>query len=1426
MSAQPIDFDCVILEDTTSGDGFAPKSLECSENGWHIPTQGVYKILIIYAEVAYTSSNDFLDPDPSGSTNWPINDIPTWADDLVDQTSLTNPQGYLSKYFREASSGNLEVIGDYLEGPSNNGVFTVNYSGTLANPDLTGPLATVINTAMGTSFLSSSGQTNASYFDNFSDSQEYQVKTTPSTDSPSSIDHVMVVWRNHPKYNGGNAMASGGSFGNITGHPSDTWCQLGAKNGVMPTFIPRHELGHLVLGNNSYHCAGGGNQVENYWIPATGGHSMMGSFGSALLSWNGWDRYRLGWDASGNSHLISARNSTGTTEVSGDLDASNPSDAGTYVLRDFVETGDAIRIKLPFIDSDNEFEQWLWLENHRTKAYNANEFDQFTFQPSTTCVDDADWGLTISMQIDREEKCGDPLPTGYIDYYRQLSADGMWERDFEPPILDQCTGWSDVNRSSRLLPNPLTGYGDVDGYPLKLDASPNMSQNEQKAVNADFVAGNYEYKLFSNGNPRQFFKSSGNDKMTISTNPSSAAQMNLVGRDAPVATKNLRKIYLNGVSIKILEMQPNGYIKVEIKFDEVNIQNDVRWCAPEIVLNPISSPSGYSLNVESGHTLTLDHGTAATRMNSPITFEGEDVYTSPTVMQIKSGATLNLESGSELIVDRRSTLALESGSKIQVENGATLRIRNEGALNIEDGAELDVSDGGEIIIEGATSDYDRGVLRFFENARINLNGSTSILDVSGQIDIQDDADFHLSSSGSTTKTNGKIIFRSTTDVEATAGINSSFSLEGFSQSQEVLINEKAILEFPSVLSEFNLTDLRVSQSFNRRIEPPKSNSCSINFDNVLFTNDLNSFGYTHKGVWFYGQQLVNISNCVFQFGKNGIYAQNTLLGNGIQLENTEFNQCDAALYTYDEGAIMDDVSFRDCVSPWLAENTSMTSLLNNVSTSGTIAKDFIYGGASTLDIENSDITDGTVGIVLDQANLILRCSSVQSHAVGFDLSNGSSISSMSYSTCTGNSQTINMNSVNLLQLNNGYNKLSASSSATPNVIVGSMLCPPATIYANRNNWNAAGTAPTSSDYDITSICSPSTPITISDASPLPIGGLYACPDPGTPGPGLGIMANNGNEIKDGNSSQLAKSDDELLDFELIEIAFNEAMEKLNGADLGSILIGNSETADGEVLEPNPSAYLAMELNGFNEMHDLLVLDNAREALGDENFHVGYNAIFSSFIELHTGAAGIEEITEETLTSAQNLIIDVQDVLETGFIESSEISRQYYLTLDRAQVHRVTGNYASSLSILDDAWIIATTEEDQAFVDKLYCMVSAEFQLHQDQDTEAFIEAISLCKGVENPSIFIEENQLLEQDQELIQLDAFPNPTDNEVQLLIDGQQIETQNVEVFDLYGRKVRATGYNTNGAVNLTGLPQGIYLLRVHLPNGTFAKSKIIKN
>lgn len=81
----------------------------------------------------------------------------------------------------------------------------------------------------------------------------------------------------------------------------------------------------------------------NYWIPMTGGWSAMGLANSSLLCWNAWDRQRFNWKGTGNIYTISARDMMGN-EVNGDLDINNPNDAGVFILRDFVTTGDAIRI--------------------------------------------------------------------------------------------------------------------------------------------------------------------------------------------------------------------------------------------------------------------------------------------------------------------------------------------------------------------------------------------------------------------------------------------------------------------------------------------------------------------------------------------------------------------------------------------------------------------------------------------------------------------------------------------------------------------------------------------------------------------------------------------------------------------------------------------------------------------------------------------------------------------------------------------------------------------------------------------------------------------------------------------------------------------------------------------------------------------------
>ena len=272
--------------------------------------------------------------------------------------------------------------------------------------------------------------------------------------------------------------------------------------------------------------------------------------------------------------------------------------------------------------------------------------------------------------------------------------------------------------------------------------------------------------------------------------------------------------------------------------------------------------------------------TPTTRMDDPISFESQQVYTSPTVMNVKAGAKINLEPGAEMVIDRRSTLILENASQLDIQAGAVLRVKREGALKLLDGATINVEDGGEIIIEERDGIYLRGKMIFDENARINLNGSGSILDVGGLVHIGDGAVFRLSTSTTAFKTNGKIILRGTADVEFTAGNDASIFIRGFQKSQEVIVNQKVAMEFPPNLTDFVIQDLRISQLYARRIIPPRSNDCNILFKNVMVNN---SFGeYDHYGVWTYGQAQLTFVNCDFNSGARGIVANNLEWGYNLK----------------------------------------------------------------------------------------------------------------------------------------------------------------------------------------------------------------------------------------------------------------------------------------------------------------------------------------------------------------------------------------------------------------------------------------------------------------------------------------------------------------------------------------------------------------
>lgn len=148
---------------------------------------------------------------------------------------------------------------------------------------------------------------------------------------------------------------------------------------------------------------------------------------------------------------------------------------------------------------------------------------------------------------------------------------------------------------------------------------------------------------------RQVFTVDGNSKVGVGTNPSSATMKTIRGYDSDVnEPKDLHKIHLNGVSVEMLAQNPDGSIQVQVRFDDVDITNDVRWCADTIVLNPVPTTTGHSLNLTTGNTLLLDRGLSPTRRQNPMMFNGEKLFTSPTVLQCKDNTWFNMEPESEV----------------------------------------------------------------------------------------------------------------------------------------------------------------------------------------------------------------------------------------------------------------------------------------------------------------------------------------------------------------------------------------------------------------------------------------------------------------------------------------------------------------------------------------------------------------------------------------------------------------------------------------------------------------------------------------------------------------------------------------------------------------------------------------------------------
>lgn len=921
----------------------------------------------------------------------------------------------------------------------------------------------------------------------------------------------------------------------------------------------------------------------------------------------------------------------------------------------------------------------------------------------------------------------------------------------------------------------------------------------------------------------------------MGTNPTSAARMNQAGRNIIEGSKNVRSIYLNGIRVEILEMLSNGDIKIKIDFDHVEIENDVIWMAPDIVLNEITSPSGYSLVVKSGNTLTLDHGTVATRMVGTETFEGDDVFTSATVMRVKANATVNLESGSTLVIDRKSKLSMEPNSRIDIQDGAVLRIKRDAILDIQSDAVVNVMDGGKIIIENADGSYGAGGLYFAKDARINLNGTNSLIDVNGIITIGEDATFRLSDQTNASKTSGKIKFQGDFDnsVEIVAEDKASVNIKGYSQSQEVIINLKSVLEFPDNLIDFDIRDLRISQGFADRISPPYSNTCTIKFNNVLVTNITG--GFDSFGIKLYGQKYVSISNSTFQGCFRGVSSLSFELGNNLTVSNSDFNDCDMGIFTNGEGAFLRDVNFYNCGVGWKAVNTSASSDIRRTTGTQTSDDNIIYEGATTLVVSNSIFQDAKRGISVTQATLRAICTAVQNHSQYgiYGATNASLLFNQSFgnNSFNNNKRTINLYKANGLDLYRGMNDLRPVTTGTQDIINGSLICSGSTsISALNNKWKPNGTSPNTNDYSVIRACSP--PLQVNFVDPNPINYMFLCETPEVPP--VGGRPGNSTAYDDYHQFNAFNQYNSIIETEFDiegetlnnETLALEAETLIYGLQNGNIFdyVNISESDDISQLIPIDE-FIIEKVDTYNSLKDIINSPNASEEIGNTVFSQGITELFSTFVELNSITDSVADISPELM---EGIFISIQDVLDNGINSFPESSDYLFgLHLSKAQAYRINGDYLSAISEIGIAQAYAFDESQISYAERLNCMFNAESIMVANPGKDEWPEDFSACDfSLASESYEVNENFNTPQESivNTVQIKANPNPSNNTVLISIVDSKSSIQSMEVFDTYGRLVNSKISTDNHLLYMRGLPNGVYFVRVKLVDNSFGTTKVL--
>jgi hypothetical protein len=623
------------------------------------------RIFLVFAELSG-------DPDdPVSVKGWEAGELPPDPGYLFDYqiTPGQEPEGVITRYYNQASFGRYIVLADYY--PE---MISINFNQVKGNG-----FQQVIDTVKKhnpVDIITRHGfSVNNGDFDLLSTSSYGMPKPR---EPDSFIDMVMVIWRVNSKITTTNSAGfcspykRNYSIGEMKGMNSHSTFVM--KSYTAYTIV-RHEFSHLLLGGNNFHTGGSGAGTKTF-MSSAGGYAMLSSWDKNSPVYSAFDRRRLGWKHPDHRYQISARDPLTGKELDADLLYSQEFDHGSneFLLRDFVETGDAIRIELPYlrVSSDRINKQWLWLENHQRLEGNIDHESAVRK------------GVYAYIQVGKEDLSGSSTYGGNCNYTWPLSSFGNYDY-----ILDEVKEEAQTRDD---LSNPFTGYNNLIRGAFDLGEKDGVIFRDElftpkkilvNGIEPDPSQFNFEtYPVF--GSSLDAFLTG--DKIGIDRNPAAVPLLTFQTTNrrstsprSPAGSDN-RIIHLNGISIEFLEELPDGSMRLNIRWDARTLERNVRWCG-DIHLQE-------DLLLEKKVQLRLDYGLTPQKPGAPVRINGEDIFADSSSFTLNEGSHIKMNTKSILKLENKSSLILKAGSQISMERRAGIYIPDSCGLIIQPGASI------------------------------------------------------------------------------------------------------------------------------------------------------------------------------------------------------------------------------------------------------------------------------------------------------------------------------------------------------------------------------------------------------------------------------------------------------------------------------------------------------------------------------------------------------------------------------------------------------------------------------------------------------------------------------------------------------------------------------------------------------------------